>query len=398
MKVLIVGAGGFIGSHAAKAISAAGHEVMASALDFTRTLKPELWFGALRGIDAVVNAAGIFRETRSATFDAVHVDGPCALFAACEAVGIRRVIQVSALGADEHAQSRFHLSKRRADDFLRSRKLAWTIVQPSLVFGMEGASARLFARMAALPVVPLPGEGDQRVQPIHVDDLAELILRLIEQGPPRREIVAAVGPRALSIREWLVMLRAQMKLGRARTMRVPLGLVRLVVGSETLGMLVRGNIADASSMERILGRRARDAADFVKMEEADLLAVRAKVTGLLPVIRAAVAATWIVSGIVSLGLYPVQDSYALLARVGLAGGPATLALYGAAALDIALGVLVYAWRSRWLWRAQLALIAAYTALLTAFIPELWLHPFGPLLKNLPLAAAILLLYELEDRA
>ena len=85
MKVLIVGAGGFIGSHAEKAISAAGHQVVPSALDFTRTLKPELWFGALRGIDAVVNAAGIFRETRSATFAAVHADGPCALFAACEA-------------------------------------------------------------------------------------------------------------------------------------------------------------------------------------------------------------------------------------------------------------------------------------------------------------------------
>ena len=110
---------------------------------------------------------------------------------------------------------------------------------------------------------------------------------------------------------WLVMLRAQMKLGRARTMRVPLGLVRLVVGSDTLGMLVRGNTADASSMERILRRSARDAADFVKTEEAHLLAVRARVTGPLPVIRAAVAATWIFSGIVSLGLYPVQDSKAV---------------------------------------------------------------------------------------
>jgi hypothetical protein len=162
-------------------------------------------------------------------------------------------------------------------------------------------------------------------------------------------------------------------------------------------MLVRGNTANTSRTQGILGRAARDPADFVTAEEAVLLAVRARLEGMLPVVRAAVAVTWIVSGVVSFGLYPVRDSYAMLSRVGLAGVPAAVALYGAALVDIAMGVLVYAGRSQWLWRAQLGLVAAYTALLTAFIPELWLHPFGPLLKNLPLAAAILLLHAFEDR-
>jgi hypothetical protein len=67
-------------------------------------------------------------------------------------------------------------------------------------------------------------------------------------------------------------------------------------------------------------------------------------------------------------------------------------------MDLLLGAGVWLFRGRRLWRAQLAVIAAYTALLSFFIPELWLHPFGPLLKNIPMAAAIVLLHELEERA
>ena len=70
---------------------------------------------------------------------------------------------------------------------------------------------------------------------------------------------------------------------------------------------------------------------------------------------------------------------------------------GAAALDIALGVAIYlVRRRRWLWRMQIALILGYSAIIAVWLPELWLHPFGPLLKNLPMLAAILVLHELED--
>jgi hypothetical protein len=103
---------------------------------------------------------------------------------------------------------------------------------------------------------------------------------------------------------------------------------------------------------------------------------------------------------VSFGLYPVQDSHALLARVGLHGGMATLALYGAAIFDLVLGVLTLACPARWrrlVWLAQLALIGGYTVLITFFLPEYWLHPYGPITKNLPILACIALLWALEPR-
>ena len=103
----------------------------------------------------------------------------------------------------------------------------------------------------------------------------------------------------------------------------------------------------------------------------------------------------------SFGLYPVEDSYALLARVGLHGALATVALYGAAAARPGCWALLTLaaparWRP-WVWVAQFALIAGYTVLVTLFLPEYWLHPYGPISKNLPIMAVIALLWALEPR-
>ena len=70
-------------------------------------------------------------------------------------------MQISALGADR-GMTRYFLSKRAADDYLATLPLEWTIVRPALVFGPGGSSARLFAKLAGLPLVPLPGRGEQR--------------------------------------------------------------------------------------------------------------------------------------------------------------------------------------------------------------------------------------------
>ena len=86
----------------------------------------------------------------------------------------------------------------------------------------------------------------------------------------------------------------------------------------------------------------------------------------------------------------------MLERVGLTGAFATAALYGAALFDIALGFATLLKPRRLLWKVQIALILAYTAIITVFLPELWLHPFGPVVKNLPMLAALVLLHELDE--
>lgn len=156
-------------------------------------------------------------------------------------------------------------------------------------------------------------------------------------------------------------------------------------------LLQRGNTADVGPTTRLLGRAPRSVAEFLRPHERAGAVATARLPSALALLRARIVAVWIVTAIVSFGLYPEADSLALLARVGVRGDLAWVMLYGAAALDLLLGLAMLAWPRRWLWWMQIGLIGLiglYTALISWRLPEFWLHPYGPILKNLPMLAAL----------
>jgi uncharacterized protein YbjT (DUF2867 family) len=420
MRILLTGATGFIGSALAEALTQRGHVVVpvlrrAGALpavqaDFAQAPGRDWWRGQLSGIDAVVNAVGILREDAGRSFDALHARAPIELFHACAQVGVPVVVQVSALGAQAGATARYQQSKHAADEALRALPLRGAVVQPSLVYGPGGASAALFETMATAPLLPLPAGGRMLVQPVHLDDVIAGIVAVLEHPPQRIATLAFAGPRAMPLRAYLEDLRAGLgEAGPLRVVPVPSALflaggrvAGLVPSSfldgETAAMLLAGNTATSNALPGLLGRAPRAPREFIQPAAAAPRRREAQLALWLPALRVALALLWIWTGIVSLGLYPVADSLALLARVGLHGAPATVALYGAALLDFALGVLCLAAPARWrhrVWLAQLVLVSVYTLLITIFLPEYWLHPYGPLSKNLPLLAAIALLWGLD---
>jgi len=417
VNIFVIGAHGFIGSQLCLRLAQRRHTVIRGVhrsggaatapwprdiiVNFVDDCEVGTWLARLDNVDAVVNTVGLIRERNKATFARVHVETPIALFEACARRGVDRVVQFSALGADDGACSAYHRTKREADEALLCRiPSAWS-VQPSLVFGSGGASARLFCMLASLPWVPVPGRGTQRIQPIHVDDVIDAVCALLESDRPGGRI-PLVGPAPLDFGGWLLALRRALGLPAARVVHVPASLMRAaaVIGERlprvlldraTLGMLERGNVADPAQTADLLGTAPRPVAGFIAPSEADAWRRSAQLDWLLPMLRGSVAAVWIVTGIVSLGLYPVADSYDLLARTGVPRSLAPLVLYGAASLDIAFGLLVLVLRDgarRVLWRAQAALILFYSIVIAWKLPEFWLHPYGPMLKNIPLLAVL----------
>jgi uncharacterized protein YbjT (DUF2867 family) len=432
MRILLTGASGFIGQHLVQALLADGHQVVCAArtpktsadprlsyvhADFANDTDKSVWLARLNkadaGVEAVINAVGIFRESGTQTFERLHTLSPRALFAACAESGkVQTVIQVSALGADDKADTAYHLSKKAADDYLATLPLRAYIVQPSLVYGKEGASAAVFKMLASMPLSVRFGSGPQLVQPVLIDDVVAAIVGLLRQrlplapGEPARR-VPLVGPEALSFTDYLGRLRSAMGQGRQLVLTLPGALARLLakagrwlpgalLDEDALRMLERGNTGDPAPITQLLGRAPTPIAAFITDPRAER--TLAKLGWLLPVLRWSIAAVWIATAIVSFGLYPVQASYDLLARTGIPPFLQPLMLYGAAAFDFLLGLgTAFLPRRRWLWRAQLALIGFYTVVIAFKLPEFLLHPYGPLTKNLPMLAAIWLLYELEDK-
>ncbi|WP_407279049.1 complex I NDUFA9 subunit family protein [Aromatoleum evansii] len=267
MNILLTGASGFIGRNIATALTAAGHRVTpaarANGIDFRRMHSASDWQAHLAGIDAVINCVGIIGENGGQRFAPLHTLAPSALFQACAQAGIRRVLQISALGADETAFSAYHLSKRAADDCLRSLDLDWFVLRPSLIYGRGGKSARLFMGLAALPRIPVIGDGQQAIQPVHIGDVVATVMRCLT-SPQVRQTLDIVGPETVTFADWLQRMREAQGRPRARLVRIPASLamalarvgryINPILQPDNLRMLETGYKADFRPLARFLGR------------------------------------------------------------------------------------------------------------------------------------------------
>ena len=251
MRILITGASGFVGSAICRALVGSGHTVlgltrgspipvpgvMAVAGDMSR---PHEFLSLLDQArpDAIIHAAAIVSRGVP-DVDAsmrINVDATRALARAARETGVARWIQISSMSAHPANKSVYGGSKFAADHAVREEAPPWTIVRPSLVYGSDqrGIFFRLAQMVSVWPAIPLPGGGGDPVQPIHGDDLADLVLRALADSAPRNRTVMAGGATPYTFRG-LVAAMADMLGRRPALLPVPLPLCRfLSAGAQAL--------------------------------------------------------------------------------------------------------------------------------------------------------------------
>ncbi len=421
MKILLTGATGFIGSHLLNRLLNDGHELVACVrdpdakqklmpsiqwlpCDFSRDVTAESWLPRLDGVDLAINAVGIIKAYGEQTFENVQSKAPIALFSACEQKNIK-VIQVSALGADLEGQPEFLETKRQADNFLQGLSIDSIIVYPSLVIGRGGTSTATFNTVSASPITPLLGEGDQKVQPIHIDDVAGAISHMIQHWPGGKQSHQLVGPETLTTAEMYKTIRGWLGLGRPRFFKIPLGMVRSMarrgdknsgsmLNSDSLRMLLEARTPEAT-YNAYQAKPLRESLALNPAQFSDRMGAHVAYTR--PLILWSLIFIWLFTGITS-AFFDMESSYEFMATGGTTGLKATIAIYAGSVFDFTLGVaMIMGYRMRLVLSSQITLMLVYMVLISFIDPAQWLLPFGPITKNFTLLAATFFLFVTEPR-
>ena len=239
----MLGGSGFVGRYIVKRL-AAGADVVAVGCrnaEAAKFLKPmgdvgqvvplnvaigdgSLLPAFLAGNDALVNCVGILRESGSQTFDLVHHTGPARLARFAREAGVERFVHISAVGADPRSSSAYARTKAAGEQAVRDAFPTVTILRPSVVFGPEDQFFNRFAAMAMIsPVLPLIGGGKTRFQPVYVGDVADSVVKCLEDPATVGRVYELGGPKVYTFREILELLLSEIHRKRWR-IDLPFGL------------------------------------------------------------------------------------------------------------------------------------------------------------------------------
>lgn len=364
------------------------------------------WDAALDGVDTVVNAAGALQDGGRDDLRAVHVAAVAGLL---DALGPRRLVQVSAVGAVPDADTAFLRTKAEGDARVRAHAADWVVLRPGLVIGPAayGGTALLRAA-AALPVTPAPFP-DARIQCVALGDVADAVVRAARAEIPSGTAADLVEPEGRPLPEVIAAMRRWLGLAPAPVLPVPGPALRLAgrvadglaalgwrppVRSTALRVLASGVTGDPSSYDRPM--RPLDAI-LASMPATVQERWFARAWPLVPVSVAALSLFWVLSG--AIGLLRFDAAAAVLTERDHGDGFARASVLGGVLVDVALGLAIL-WRP-WARAACLGMAAVASVYLvggTALTPGLWADPLGPLLKVLPAIVLPLLTRALlEDR-
>jgi NADH dehydrogenase len=233
-RVTVFGGSGFLGRQIVRRLAGDGAEVRVAVRHPERasfltaygtggpitTTRADVWDEAtvgpaVAGSDAVVNTVGHYVERGRATFEAIHGQGARHVAHASAMAGVRRLVHISGIGADPGSASPYVRARATGERLVREAFPGAIILRPSVMFGPEDAFFNQLAALARImPILPLFGSGEVRLQPVYVGDVAEAVVQALAVDAAQGRTYELGGPRAYSYKALLQLLLRQ--LGRRR--------------------------------------------------------------------------------------------------------------------------------------------------------------------------------------
>lgn len=430
VRILVLGASGLIGGQVAAELVRRGHQVRAGArdpeaagllaphlhwakADFRDLVTAESWNGLLEGVDAVVNCVGVLQDGSGANTRTAHLAGPAALIEACERARVKRLVHVSAVGADEGAGTAYARTKLEAERRIEASRLDWVILRPSLVIARSAyGGTALMRALAAFPgVIPVVGTA-RPFRPVAIADVAAAVARFVEPDAPSRLRLDLAGPREMPLAELLELFRRWLGFKAAPAVHVPRPLAALAMRlgdiagwlgwpsplrTTSLKQMEFDVGGDPSAWVAATGLQPTDVGDFLDAQPswaADRW--HARLYFVRPVSIAALSLMWVLTGAIAFGP-GWNDELELLRSGGLSFHPEWVVGVGAL-FDIVTGLALLVRR----WTAGVAVFMALSTVgyligASIFAPQLWLDPLGPWLKVIPMMALCLFVAATEAR-
>ena len=178
--------------------------------------------------DICINLVGIISENKKNKFKNIHTYFPTLLSKKCEKFKLKQFIHISALGIDKAKDSKYAMSKLEGEKNILENFSKTTILRPSVVYSVDdNFTTNLMTLLSLLPIFPLYYEGKTKFSPIHVSELCEIILEIVEKCIIEK-IVECVGPEELSFKEILKKLLVSIEKKRI-LFNLPLFLAKIII-------------------------------------------------------------------------------------------------------------------------------------------------------------------------
>ena len=301
MTILLLGSSGFIGRQVKQLLEQMGHDLRLpnhKQIDFKSldlSTNQQNLIELLAGVEVVINMVGVMSNDK-AELEQVHHHSPVMLAKLAKSLGVKRWINLSALGADSSHQVAFLASKGRGDKALQSLdddKFSVFIARPSLVFGRTaqqyGASCALFIKLAKLPVLCLPNAGKFYIQPVYVNDVAEGLVKLATlmtcYDDTASTVINFTGKSVTTLADYLQAIRQIIhKKSPLLIINLPMvwaklamaliepfglfnsnsnGMLNSMLSTDSLSLLEDGSVADYQAFAKLLGREPMGYKEFL---------------------------------------------------------------------------------------------------------------------------------------